>query len=71
MVDTARDHPDPVPVEARAFAADELDRMADNIRSQAGDPQNGWGVNETYRAQKIFTQLRERAALVRGSGATT
>ena len=47
---------------APLIVAAELRRIADNLRDEAGDRGNGWRANETYRAQKMFTQLRERAA---------
>lgn len=50
----------------RTIAA-ELDRQADEIRAEAGDPGNGWRPNETYRAQKIFTKLRDRAGWLRAT----
>jgi hypothetical protein len=44
----------------------ELERMAERIRVEAADPLNQWRPNETYRAQKIFALLRDRAAELRG-----
>jgi hypothetical protein len=56
---------------APLILAAELDRLADNIRAEAGDPHNGWRANETYRAQKIFGELKRRASVLRGEGQTS
>lgn len=52
-------------------AAIELEKIADEIRAEAADPANTWQMGETYRAGRIYHQLRDRAALLRAAGSSS